>query len=578
MIVYEPSNIDEQQELSLTEKIKRKRNLLHKYMIDPESTDEHFNNIINEYGDDVPYTVNEAMGYVESNPEIFSKIINLINENPYIYYDKKLGPYILQMAKNNNPYNFKFYKIFRQHKNPFRDDGVSDKEFWNVWNKLKEIYFDLKDDDIDLICDKYTFEEMKKEAGYNDDQVKSKVNEEDINSGIVDTFINIKDTPKTKGELFRYWDNLCRVYGFFEDEGKDVILGNINSRNANDSLSDIRVVFLSFKPSVEDNKYRTLLSNSKDLERIKLCIQGLQLTSKDYICLNICNISSFDINSENVLKIYNDVFSKVFNTLPKNILIIPTDEIVYRKILGCKDDNSYYKYGKRFISSLLVVKNPNSINETSLWLNSSVKKPSVKRDHVLSDEDIITNIKYSNFLEYKNDEIINNDDSNKNEIIESRISNIDISELTTFDSSHIYTLEEIKEELKRLKGYTITYISRSINLNKNKKYTKRGIPYLVLRKGKEKRFYYVDPEITIGVSVKRNYKIEEPKDNLFLYENIKFSNLYNSKRLIEKEIIESYHIKPVFYNTAFSSSVFIKKRRNTPGFSHGDISRKMVSA
>ena len=91
------------EELTINEKIKKKRDLLLRYALNSNSNDSDFDKIISEY-DDIPYTVNEALNLAQSNIELFPKLNELVN-NFDLFYNKKIGPYVLQLAKDNNPHN-----------------------------------------------------------------------------------------------------------------------------------------------------------------------------------------------------------------------------------------------------------------------------------------------------------------------------------------------------------------------------------------------------------------------------------------------------------------------------------------
>lgn len=551
-------NHSKQQELTLSEKIKKKRELLLNYAIKADSTTSDFNQIIEEYDDEIPYAVGEALDLAQSNIELFPKLNQLVN-NFDMYYNKKLGPYILKYAKEHNILNRTFTKVNHYQNNPYYNVGVSNKEFNEIWSMLKKKYSFLRDDDKELTCKLFTIDELKYECGYNSDQEKTKISKEDKENGTVPS-LNLS-IPKTKANLYEYWYNNLLLHNLVSD---DMILGNISALNANDIIKDIKVAFISTIPDVNDVTNRTLFSSSPNFEQYQRIISTLQLQSSDYILLNICT-SIKNFNKENLYNSYCNVFTKIIDeVLPKNCILVPHDMFTYQSVFGCNDLVSNFKISKHLISSAIVT---NNFNELYKWIFTDARKPSVKRCNTFTHENVLTNIsniESSNQSQVKQVSTIDN-----NQVIDTNLQ-LEDGNIPFRYTKKQYTFKELENLLKELPGYNIMYISKSIIETNKGSIDKKGIPYLVLRNGKDKRFYYMDPEITVGACIHPDAKVEEPLNRLILYNNIHTNNIYKAKMQIEQDITERYNVKPKLYNTDFSPSVYISSHiRNRLHYEEG---------
>ena len=548
---------EQKEDISLSEKIKIKREKLFNYAINLNNSDDEFNQILSEYGDDVSYTVSEALELSQSNFRIYNKL-NEIANNFDVYYDRKIGPYILQYAKNHNPLQIQFNKINNYQNNPYYKEGISNKEFSSVWKLLLNKNPELKNSDKELICKYYTIEELKEEAGYNDDQVKEKSSED---APSIDLSI-----PKTKGELFSYWSNLALLY----NNSQNNVFGNICMDNMNDLLCDIKIAFISLKPDQIDFNSHILYYKSEKFNKI---LSELQISkSNEYIALNICNrIEDLQNNDVNHISTYFEkIFNKIISILPKDCILMPINQETI-DILGFSDKLTYYKYNKRLVWPYINLIKDEKYSLKSILQDQQQKRPSVKRNNSYNLENILVSIK-----NYKNSAILFSNIINNNQ---KSFENIKLNDIAPQNNINLkkYTYEAFREELSKLEKYNIVYTSRVIYQNKNGNYDKKGSPYVVLRKGLDKKLYYINPTINIGYSMNADAKIEEPfddKSRLQIITDVPYSQLYQSKQ----QILQRYpNQKVLFYNTDFEISTYINSEiRNRIKYIEGMNSPRIV--
>lgn len=530
---------EEQPQVSMAERIKRKRELLTRYMIDPNSTPDDFNRIIEEYGDDVPYTVNEALDLIQNNVSVFP-LLNEYMNNFDNFYKRNIGSYILKYAKEHNPLNVPFNKVNHYPFNPYYGQGVSNKEFSDVWKLLRTKYVTLKDSDKDITAQLYSFEQLKELAGYNGDQGKSKI------SDSVDL-----SAPTTKEELYRYWFNLSTLY----NKSDDNVFGTIYQENLHDNLKDVRLLFVTTYPSEED-KGRCLFSGSC-YSWLWECINLWQLPSTSYIGINICN----SITNKYIGNCLQEIFNPILDVFDKRAVILPVDDHTLRAF-GCSDYNTFFKYNKRVVSGAMLAQNANIIAEI---LNMQ-KLPSVKRINSFTTENVLNNLH-----NIQNNVIVDKIETTDVDT-DKRMSEISISEIAPKEfqfSKKQYTLEEFENVLNGLEGYNISYISRSLLENKNG-LDKNGKPYIVMRKGHDKRFYYIDPHILMAYSTLKDCKAEEPLDRLHVVGDVSTKDIYKRKRDIIEAEMERGNPNPYFYNIDFTNSVYIASHiRNRFNYQEG---------
>ena len=561
--LFEPTTINQEQDklegLSATEKIKLKRQALLDYALNPNSSDNDFNQIIDTYNDEISYTVNEALDLAQCNIRSFPQLNELVN-NYNMFYNRKIAPYILQYSKNSNPINLSYSKTSHYPSNPYFRDGVSNKEFNSVWNEVLKRYPLLKDSDKDLICSLYTLEELKADIGYTKDLKKEKLTEED-NIEVLNF-----DTPLTKGELYTYWSNLNLTY---HNQYDNNVLGNISTYNVNDLLEKIKVVFITLYPNPNDFEYKLLFSNREDSAKYNNILNSLQMNSFDYIFLNIYT-SNIDNTKDNLMNIMKNIFIKVLESLSKDCIFIPCDLFTYRYIFGCLDTETYYKLNKHLISNMMVSSNfQDKFNDLYNTLVLNKKKPSVKRTNNFTFDNILTNIELINFNPIQQQST--NIEDNNQQVNEISLDNITLSDVNpSFEySNKKYSYSELEEILKTLDKYNIVYISKTIGEYRGK-LDKKNTPYVVLRNGKDKRLYYVEPEIKLGYSISKVAKAEEPLENLYVYDNVKYSDIFKVRSNIRNQW-RANGIEPKFYNDDFICSTYIASHiRNRLHYQEGN--------
>lgn len=553
---------DELVGLSTTEKTKLKRQALLDYALNPNSTNDDFNQIINTYTDDIPYTVNEALELAQCNIRTFPQLNELLN-NYNMFYNRKIALYVLQYSKNSNQINLSYSKTSHYPSNPYFKDGVSNKEFNSVWKEVLRKYPLLKDSDKDLICSLYTIEELKLDIGYTKDLKKEKLTEED-NIEVLNF-----DIPTTKGELYVYWSNLNEVYN---NKYENNILGNITGYNVNDRLDSIKLVFITLCPNFNDFEYKVLFYNKKDSAKYNSILNSLQMNSSDYIFLNIYT-SIIENNKDNLLNIMKNIFIKVLETLPKDCIFIPCDLFTYRYIFGCLDTETYYKLNKHIISNMMISSNfQDKFNDLYNMLVLNKRKLSVKRINNFTFDNILTNIELINFNPVQQQSNIIETNSNN----ELPLDNITLSDINpSFEySNKIYSYSELEEVLKRLDRYNIIYISKTIGEYRGK-LDKKNTPYIVLRNGNDKRLFYVEPEIKLGYSISKVAKAEEPLENLYVYDNVKYSDIFKVRANIRNQC-KANGIEPKFYNDDFICSIYIASHiRNRLKYVEGNTEPKI---
>ena len=524
-------NLDtKNKEDSLSEKVKAKREELFKYAVNPNSTDDEFEKIVLTYGKEIQYTVSEALELSQANFTIYDKLNEIVN-NYDLYYNKEIAPYILQYAKNHNNLNIQFNRINSYQNNPYYKQGVSNKEFSIIWKLLLKKFPQLKDSDKELICSIYTIDQLKEESGYNGDQTKEKGSNDD-------SFSLDLSIPKTKGELFSYWSNLALIYNNSENN----VFGDISALNMNDLLSDIKVAFITIKPDKNDFDSKLLYHNSEFFNQ--LLVQLQISNSKEYIALNICNrfedLQNNDLN--HIALCFENIFNKIINTLPKDCILVPLDQETIN-ILGFSNKTLYYKYNKRLVWPYIDLNKDNKYVLSSV-IHGQQKKPSVKHDNSYNLENVLISIK-----NYKNapQNIIINENDNK------PIQNIQLNDIIP-KTRHSY--QSLQNELSKLDKYNIIYTSKCLYTSKQGSTDKKGTPYVVLRKGLDKKLFYVNPTVDIGYSTNLDAKVEEPYDNserLKIITNVPYNQLYQTKQ----SLLQRFNNKVSFYNTDFEISTYI---------------------
>lgn len=545
---------NDNKELTQNEKIKIKREKLFNYAINPNSTDEEFDNIISEYGDDVSYTMSEALELSQSNFTIYDKL-NDITNNFDVYYNRKIAPYILKYTKNHNPLKIQLNRINQFQNNPYYRQGITNKEFNVIWKLLLERFPELKNSDKDLICRNYSIEELKIEAGYNNDQIKEKVKDNE------ESFSLDLSIPKTKGELFSYWSNLALI---FNNSNKNVF-GNITVNNMNDLLSDIKIAFIALKPNENDFSSNILYYNSNEFNNILQCLEIVE--SKDFIALNICNryedLQNNDL--DHIASCFENIIDKVIDTLPKDCILMPINQETI-DVLGFDNKSLYYKYKKHLVWPCIDMIKDDKYS-LKLILQNQQKKPSVKRDNSFNLENILISIR-----NYKNQVIQNNIAPNKYNFVQ----NIQLNDLMT-KHNKILSYQQLNNELSKLNKYNIVYTSRTLYTNKSGITDKRGTPYVCLRNGEDKKIYYINSTLDIGYSINPDAKVEEPyNDNtrLNIISNVPYDQLFKIKHDIKQRCNNTV---PVFYNTDFAISIYINSEiRNRMKYEEGNNSPRIV--
>lgn len=528
---YQPK--EDKKEETMTEKIKKKRELLLDYALNPNSTEEDFNKIIEKYGDDVSYTVQEALDLIQNNFDVFPMIESLVNNHYNAYYNRVIGPYLLKYAKEHNDNNYAFIKINNYKTNPYYNNGVSNKEFNTIWKQFRKLYPDIKDSDKDLTYKLFSIEELKDAAGYVDEQKKVKLNNDDKAALGVQDFSAIKN----KGQLYNYWRELAGINNNYNDS----VFGNITADDINHNLENIKFIIVGLVPTNDDLQHQLYQINNK---RIMVLLQQLNLPSDQYMIVNVCN----SVSNPNPEICWREIFDKVLNTLPKSTIIVPLNLSIYQ-LFGCNDDNQYYKYNNHIISPVIIDDN---VNEFKELLNG--KKVSVKRANSFKTDYVIDMIKThlnDDNLFYIPEEVKSS--SEQNVTITSNML-ADLQPTQFIHSDHAYTYQELENELNTMDGYNIVYCNKTIGKSRKYGFDKTGKPYICLRKDKEKRFYYVDPTIMVGYSYNNNAMTEESLDRMHT-DNIKYNNIYKYRSNIEDKTNNNIDIS--FYNTDFTISTYI---------------------
>ena len=564
------------QKLSISEQTKLKRNALLSYAMNPSSTSEAFESIMQKYSPNAVFTVNEALELAQCNMLTFPYLNMMFSTNYRAFYNRKIGPYVLHSAKESNVCNFPFSKVSRYPApNPYSNQGVSNKDFNDVWKAFLKLHPEVKDSDKDLICSMVSFEALKQDIGYDGDQKRQRVvdSSNDDNTTSTQSLFELQ-IPTTKGELYEYWRKLCYMYN---NMYSNHIFGDIASQNSNDLLADIKVVFLFMRPNSKDQ--RLLCSNENDAKFYGAIIHNmLQLkSSSHYIKLNVCPCKQ---SKEDLLNNMSNVFSKVLDCLPKDCVLVPCDEEVYASLLGCNDPETYYKLNKHLISGMMLssCKTAKCKELVDYLYNGS--KIAVKRVNTFSMDNVINNIKCMD-LESRKQLVQTINDNKKNPVaseISSDVFNMsDVAPSTFQHSNKQYTFSELEQILSTLDGYTITYISNKLTPLKNaSRIDKRGCPYVVLRKGNDKRFYYVDPDVVLGYTTRKLFHAEEPISDLIVVPNVTYSQRYKVKEQIVNQCRMEGLNPPQFYNDDFASSIYISSYiRHTLNYKEGIDSPKV---
>lgn len=540
---------------SMAAKTNNKRALLTDYITNQSAQREDFDKIISTYPEDVPYSVFEALNYCECNLSNFPRL-NLIYNNLSNFYRKDIGAYLLKYAKETNYYNMPFTKTFNYINNPYYDIGITNKEFAEIWKALRQKYPTIKEADKALICSTNTIDDLKYQIGYNSDQSKSKIQ---LNDTEVAPQLDLS-TPKTKGDLYRYYYNLSLLYANYQDN----IFGNISSENSSDLLKDIRAIFLTLYTSTSDPNVRLIHYNTPFGEWIKTVTeQTFSLKSNQFLVTSICTSPTHN-GLTDLSNALSNIFDKVLSVTPKDSIIVPVD-IDCAKLFGIESFNKlvYYKYNKHIIAPNVLSNDPEQYKSLYNLIHNN-DKVSVKRVNTYTTNDLLNRL--------QNPDIFKKDAPNQQVSIDISSTNTnqlsDIAPDTFQYSNHEYTYPEFKEILKDLKEYNIVYASRCI-IDGRRGLGKNGIPYIVMRKGKDKRFYYLNPTITIGYSTHKDYMVEEPLDRLYCYDNVSLKDLYKLKMHIKDHFKDS-DCEPIFYNTDFSYNTYITSEiRNRMHYKEG---------
>lgn len=545
------------------QQINDKRSLLTSYITNSNSNDKQFNDILDKYPDTVPYSVMEAMNYCESNISLFPMINSLFNNVSY-YYRKDMGAYLLQYAKNNNPLGCTFTKSTVYSNNPYYEQGVSNSEFNSIWKEVRRKYPTIKNDDKNEILTVYpTIEDLKYAIGYNTDQSKSKITSNDNDTSIPPK-IDLS-TPTTKADLYRYYYNLSLLYSNYNDN----IFGNITSNNGANLLSDIRCLFVSLYCNKEDLQYRLALYGT-DYGKWVYSVIGnyLQLPDDKYLVTSIClspsNTSNMVLESSLI-----NIFNRILTVLPKNLVIVPVDVNTCR-FFGADNivTTSFYKYNKHLVSNALISNSESSYKELVDVINGTTKKVSVKRCNTYNTNDIINRLKNSDndgAASISSDKTID-PISTLNDTTSTIMKEVALSSFQ--HSNKEYTNQEFQQILSTLDHYNIIHIGRTIVPHKDGGAAMNGTPYIVMRKDKDKRFYYLNPSITIAYSTNDDYKVEEPESRLYCLNNVPLKDIYSIKKQCTNQITDK---NLVFYNTDFAYSTYIASEiRNRQHYEEGN--------
>lgn len=558
------SEMKKEQALTQSQQINNKRALLNSYITNPNSTNEDFNKIIEQYPDNVPYSMIEALNYCSSNVTVFPMINSMIN-NPSHYYRTDMGPYLLQYAKNHNPHNFAFTKNVTYTNNPYYNQGVSNSEFNSIWKEVRRKYPTLKDSDKDQLLAIYpTIDQLKYELGYNSDQIKSKVTTDDIVAPKIDL-----STPTTKEELYRYYSNLAILYSNFNDN----IFGNINSINSKDQLKDLRYLFVTLHNDPKDLQYMQSLYGTEYGQWVyNMIVNYMKLSNPQYLITSIC-LSPTHTDLDTIESSLINIFDKVLSILPKDVIIVPVDLNIC-KFFGANDltKGSFSKYNKHLVCNAMISNNESAYQELMGIANGNIKKVTVKRDLIYNTNHVINRLRSSEVIldVPKITNTTNIDATSSASTFISSMKDVAPEPTTPFEyTNKEYTNEEFNQILFTLDKYNIMYIARSIKNHKDGSAAMNGTPYIVMRKGKDKRLYYLNPSITVAYSLQRDYKVEEPRERLYCQDNVPLKEVYNFKRKCNDHFANSQQ-KPIFYNTDFAYSIYIASQiRNRDHYEEG---------
>ena len=522
------------------DKIKRKRELLREYMRDPEAGDEDLKKILERYGDDVPYTVREALDLVQNNFVVFPEIVSRVTSYS-VFFDKHMGVEILRYAKNNNPLGLQFNIVSGFRRNPYSRQGISDAEFDAVWKMYRRKFPDVKDCDKDLTADLFSFEDIKRMAGYNNDSRKEKADFSDISEDARMV------QPRTRGELKDYWRKLLLVHGYKDN----LSLGNINERNEGWDLSLIKAAFITLGPNEEESRDNTIYDFDLNMK------SKIGLDDEEYIIINISPLSSPDP----IPNVYEVVFLRVLDCLGKNVIFLPTDRKSF-ELMNCSDPNTFYKYGRHVISGCALS------DDFELIKSILQKTPPVKRENNFTLENLVVNMR--NCMRGVTVEKMPQSSSIINDFSLPKIEGV-----FSYDSrGKMMEYWELEKFLKAHPGYTIVNCSRRAR-ERNGSWDKRGNAYVVLRNGDSKLVVDVNPQVKFAYSLRSDALVEEPTRRLKVVGEIHQSEIYRRREELKKA---NENQRITFYNSDFEQSTYITSHiRNRIKYEEGNSTPRIVA-
>ena len=513
--------------------------------------------------------VQQALQFTESSYNSNPLINNLYNNVHNFYKSTGGGEAILSYAKESAPSNT-LVKVFPKASNPYNKNDISNEEFRSLWKTIRQDNPNIKHSDRSIIAALYkSSDDLKRAINM---ETSSKVTDGQGTLPRDSLLSALNDKLSTKQDLYNFMMQLiycktCTRYQKCSHEDYIVKNNNISAQNANQKISDVKVLIVGDQPSIDDIQYKWPFINYNIVQTI---LQALNVdqTNALYAYVAACRPSDdyINLNASEILSC-SQYLEKIIESMNKNSLIVgigPT--AAYR--FGITDMNSFYRYNGIMTT---IINSEEDLNRLRLYQEGA--KITIRRANNMKYSDIVSNLTSSQLTPstiIPNDEIPTVPTSLlSEEPIKSKR-----SWSKTYDpnntNSDVIGFKELEKELRNIgEGYSIPLIGQQVNRYTTKagepRVNQHGTPYLVLRKGTDKKLYYIDPEIMIGWSDRNDYLIEENINSgrISTKDNIRLSQLKFAMRDIEAK----YPNKQLtWYNTDFSPTIhissYIKHRLN----------------
>ena len=412
---------------------------------------------------------------------------------------------------------------------PSWNKGYYDKNKNSNWKKIKEHYPTLSNRDKINLYDLYGEEYFKE---IYQDPSKEKVNKNED---------NILNNIKTKLDLYNL---IYKMYNFKDEK---ISLMDIHTNNMYDELNKLKyIIFVDYTKLEEFEKYKLPCSDEIGMWIRNILSSYLNLQSSEYmivpVMMRVYENSEYDFNKE-LYKSF-DLIETILDNIPKNIMIISMGNYACERFGIKLNENNLpeiNKYNKTYSIGIKYLDENSFKSLFSIWKNDidgSLKRRSNK-NFTSNSNDIFIKIK-SGKVDVSNN-MFDTD------------TNLDFSESYQPNIQPIKVIDCEKAIKKLDDGWTyITTGSISENeIKKDGSSFKKIIPYLMMRKGKEKKIIDVDPKIDIYYSQNKGFKVAEDIENLTKIEHVSFNNIN-----LMKSKVEANNNVTCWYNTDLPVSVY----------------------